>query len=409
MMEIDKPKNIWAKPWGFSESIAVVIGIIITGLSLEVAIGSFNFYLLSQPTNMVVAIVITIGCITLGLCSKKSHFARWFCSTQLSSAIIAALVLLSLIMGIIAQRVESNTLLGFDAMTSNWAFVLIYLMTLLSLGGVIVRRLTHFKIKDYSFYLNHIGLWLLLLVSALGYADMQRYIMYVEREETQWRVYDDKGEIIELPIAIKLNDFSMEVYAPKLAIIDRSSGEILPLGSPKFIQLDKKELPHDRINGWDISVKEYLHNAIRNSDSTYRSIPIAGSTPAAYIEATKDGVTKRGWICSGSRAQMYMTMPLDEEQRVVMTTPEPRIFCSQVDIYTQSGAKKSGAIEVNHPLSIDNWMIYQYGYDNEAGNLSSYSSFELVYDPYIRLIYLSIALLFAGSFCMLWSKKERRL
>ena len=148
----------------------------------------------------------------------------------MSVSLIVAMLLLTIIMGLTPQATHSHSFLGCDVMTSSWAFIIIYALTLLSLGILVVRRLKIFRLKDYGFYLNHIGLWLLLLCSGLGYADMERYIMHVREGETEWRVYDDHNNVKELPIAISLNDFDMDYYPPKLAIIDMENGEVLQIG-----------------------------------------------------------------------------------------------------------------------------------------------------------------------------------
>ncbi|MCC8173225.1 MAG: hypothetical protein LIO65_02175 [Odoribacter sp.] len=53
-------------------------------------------------------------------------------------------------------------------------------------------------------------------------------------------------------------------------------------------------------------------------------------------------------------------------------------------------------------------MLYQYGYDTEAGKLSTYSAIELVYDPWVNFVYIGIGLLALGSICMLWGGKKRK-
>ena len=104
----------------------------------------------------------------------------------------------------------------------------------------------------------------------------------------------------------------------------------------------------------------------------------------------------------------FMTLPLDSTTSMVMTVPEPRKFVSDVNIYTQSEKNKSAIIEVNKPLSVDNWTIYQYGYDNNAGRLSSYSSFELVYDPWLIPVYIGIIMIMLGSLIMVWTGKNKK-
>lgn len=409
-------RKIWQMPWGYPEGIIITCGIMVVGFLLQFAVGSFNFYLLTTPVNLWLGIIILVLSIA-SLWISKNRFMKWFTGAPFSVCLISALLILSLIMGLTPQTANpiaenSATVfsrLGFDNMTHSWAFVLIYFVTLLSLGCLIVRRLHRFRLKDYGFYLNHTGLWLVLFASGLGYADMERYIMYVREGEVEWRVYDDNNHVKELPIGIKLNDFDMEEYPPKLTVIDRRSGESLPINNPDYYQIDI-EAPEGHLNGWDIRVEEYIHQAVRSSDSTYREVPMPGATPAVKIRAVNSSGRKEisGWVCGGNQAQLYMTLPLDEKQCVVMTVPEPKRFMSDIEVYTSAGTIKKGILEVNHPLRIGNWTIYQYGYDDRAGKLSSYSGMELVYDPWIIPVYIGFVLIALGAIAMILKGKVHK-
>ncbi len=406
-MPQNKKRNIGQFPWRYPESVLVTGSFILAGFILQSVAGEFNFYLLAKPVNYFITGFMVLLCITLGLFCSKSKFISWFSGVEMSVSLISALLFLSLIMGFTPQTTHSHSLFGFDAMTSSWAFVIIYLLTLLSLGILTVRRLRHFQSRSLGFYFNHSGLWLLMLCSGLGYADMERYIMHVREGETEWRVYNDNNQMKELPVAITLHDFDMDYYPPKLAIIDLDNGDVLPTTNPDFFQIDPDML-QGKLNGWKIEVEEYIHQAVRNSDSTYQEVSMPGATPAIRVRATKDHIVRSGWICGGNQAQLFMTLPLDDKTSMVMTVAEPRKFISDVDIYTQSEKKISTQIEVNKPVSVDNWTIYQYGYDNKAGRLSSYSSFELVYDPWLIPVYIGIIMLMFGSIMMIWSGKGRK-
>jgi hypothetical protein len=87
--------------------------------------------------------------------------------------------------------------------------------------------------------------------------------------------------------------------------------------------------------------------------------------------------------------------------------PEPRRFASELTIVTADGRSKSGSTEVNHPLRFDGWMIYQYGYDREAGPGSTYSVFELVRDPWLGAVYAGFARIAVGAFSMIWKGRRR--
>ncbi|MEO4004981.1 cytochrome c biogenesis protein ResB [Flavobacterium sp. CAU 1735] len=407
-------RKIWQMPWGFPESITIVCGIVVVGSMLQLLLrGGFNFYLLAAPVNYYIGGGLILTCIGLSLL-KKNRFIKWFSGIPFSISLIMAFLLLSLIMGLTPQLTgeQTNTgtifsQLGFDQMTHSWAFVLIYLTMLLALGVLIAQRLQNFKWKDYTFHAYHIGIWLVLFSTGLGHADMERYIMHVPEGETEWRVYDASKNVKELPIAIQLNDFDMETYPPQLTIIDRHSGAPQPKAKPDFYSIDS-ENSSGMLNGWQLKLEKYIHQAIRNSDSTYREMPMPGATPAAHISMynPSTGVKHSGWVCGGNQAQLYMTLPLTEHLSVVMSQAEPKRFRSDVILYTPNGTPKKAIIEVNKPAQVNNWMVYQYGYNNQAGQLSKYSSMELVYDPWKTAVYIGFGLIALGTIAMIWNGKQ---
>ncbi len=402
-------RRVWQSPWGYPEAVAIVGGVLLIGLVLQIAIGSFDFFLLANPVNLLTGLVLFVLSIIIGFSARRSRFARWISGTSMSVTLILSMLVMSIIMGLTPQKgvgAQSDMALGFDVMTCNWSFVMLYTMTLLSLGAVIFRRFRNLRVKNTPFLLQHFGLWLVLAASGLGYADMERYIMYVSEGETQWRVYDADNEVRELPVAIKLLDFDMEVYPPKLAVINKESGAVQPEKKPEFFQIDE-HIPCGSIAGVEIEVEEYIHKAVRSADSTYRHVPMPGATPAAKVTAVRDSQSFEGWVCGGNQMQYYMTLPLDDTYSIVMTPAEPRKFTSTVEVYTESGEFVEAEIEVNKPLQVDSWKIYQYGYDNAAGSLSSYSSFELVYDAWLPPIYAGVFFMMLGSLHMIVSGRKR--
>lgn len=411
-MKEDKLK-MWQFPWRYRESISIVTGVIIIGLILQLLVGKFNFLLFASPVNLIIGGLILLFLVLFSLV-RNNPIYQWFSGVPFAVTLIGGLLTLGIIMGLIPQMLRLDphdnsviTRIGFKQVTSSWAFVLVYFLTLLSLGTLIVRRLLAFNIKDYAFYFNHIGLWILLFAAGLGAADMKRYVMHVREGEVEWRVYNDNGDVLELPIAIQLNDFVLEEYPPKLAIIDRSTGEPQPVSKPDYFQIDENR-PNGKLYNWNITIEEYIHDAIRKNDSTYHYMPMPGSSPAAKVKASLNGKISEGWVCGGSMAQLYMTLPLDSQYCIVMTQAEPKRFMSDIKVLTENDNEATTELEVNKPLKIGNWMIYQYGYDNQAGKASSYSSFELVYDPWIITVYIGIIMLATGSVCLLWSGNKKR-
>lgn len=403
----------WNAPWSYKESFAVVAGLIASGIMLQLSIGNFDYEIIRFPINIYLLLLtlITVAALTF---RHKSHLFQWLAGIPLSVANISGLLLYSIIMGLTIQapaNTDGQSALGFDAVTRSWPFVIVFYFTLLNLSCVTARRLLNFQWRDYAFYLNHLGLLVLLYSAGFGAADLRRYVMHVEEGATEWRVYNEKDDVLELPIAIKLNDFYMEEYIPKLAIIDRRTGNAIPKGNPQMWQIDTTRTSAN-IAGWDIHLEKYIHEAVRKSDSTYQQIPMPGSCPAALVkvENSAESFSQRGWICCGNFAQLYMTMQLNDTLSLVMTRPEPKLFRSDIEVYTPDEESYRAQLEVNKPLRVGHWMIYQYSYDADAGKASAYSSFELVYDPWMTWVYVGIFMFLAGSIFLLWegNKKARR-
>jgi hypothetical protein len=358
----------------FINELIIIIAIVIAGLALQIALGPFDYSIISFPVN-----VIVLAIMLLLLLVKPSGAVGRFGSAKVSVSLLAIITLMCLYMGIVAN----------NGVKTSWPFVLTYLLILVNIILVIGKRIRQFKWKDYGFYLNHIGLFIFLFSAGLGSADMQRYFMRVYEGKVEWRGENSKtGELTELPVAISLEDFSMDVYPPKITIIDKRSGETFPAGKPSL--MESFEGSSGNIGEWGVKV-----------DSIKERPRVA---PAAYIIAKNknNGGTLAGWISCGNYFQPFKTLDISDIYCFAMTLPEPKRFCSDVEVFTKDGFKTSGKIEVNNPLSVGSWKIYQYSYDTNMGKDSEYSVFELIRDPWLIPVYIGIFMVMAGAVTLFW-------
>ena len=79
----------------------------------------------------------------------------------------------------------------------------------------------------------------------------------------------------------------------------------------------------------------------------------------------------------------------------------PKRYASDITVYTEDGKTMQGTVEVNKPLKVNGWKIYQYGYDVRYGSESPYSVFQLVRDPWILWVYIGIFMMIAGALCLM--------
>ena len=118
------------------------------------------------------------------------------------------------------------------------------------------------------------------------------------------------------------------------------------------------------------------------------------------------------WRALTSQHQM-VEMPIAIElKEFIMETYDdgsPRRFASDITIIRNNALssdhspltpKMEATVEVNKPVEVDGWKIYQYGYDTQMGAMSEYSILELVSDPWLPLVYTGIYMMLAGAVCM---------
>jgi len=410
---------MWKKPWGYKEGFAISAGLFVVGLLLQFAIGRINLDVFAYPVNVIALAVFLAALAAMCWASKKVYFFHLLSSLPFALTSTASVVVLIIFMGL-APQLRSDVALpgiigrmGLMQMLSAWYFVLLFLWLLIILGMVIIRRMSCFRIKkDIPFALNHIGLFIALLSGILGSADLQRLKLTASVGQAEWRAFDSRRNIIELPLAIELNHFTIDEYPPKLMLADNETGKVLPAEKPVNILVDDN-FSSGKLLDWQISVENRMNNAARivaGDTVKYIEYPSIGATCALYVKAVnaKTRQEQEGWVSCGSFMFPYKALPLDEQMSLLMPEREPRRYASDVTIYTQSEKIINGIIEVNKPLKIEGWKIYQSSYDESKGKWSAVSIFELVRDPWLPLVYAGIWMMIIGTVCMFIFTPKRK-
>ena len=131
-----------------------------------------------------------------------------------------------------------------------------------------------------------------------------------------------------------------------------------------------------------------------------------------------------------TQEQQIVELPFAIElKKFIMETYDdgsPKRFASDIQILTKTGKatgrRVSGnqrslaegksneniqtTVEVNKPVEVDGWKIYQYGYDTQMGAMSQTSILELVSDPWLPLVYTGIYMMLGGAVCMFLKGKK---
>ena len=409
---------MWSKPWSYKEGLAIGAGLLIIGILLQMTVGAINWDLFACPVNVIVLLVYIVALIAMHLLRKRVYLFSWLSHYSAAVSALLWVVGMTVVMGLIRQAPSghapnaSTDLLGFSQMIASWPFVLLYFWMVTALGLTILRASFPFKWRRLSFLLNHIGLFVALIAATLGNADMQRLKMTTRMGNAEWRATDDKGQLIELPLAIELKDFTIDEYPPKLMLIDNETGRTLPEKSPVHVLLEEG-VTKGTLQDWQLTIEQSVPMAasVATEDTVkFTKFYSMGATYAVYLKAVnqKNQTTKEGWVSCGSFLFPYKAIRLDSLTSLVMPEREPQRFASEVKIYTQEGTITEGTIEVNRPMEIEGWKIYQLSYDETKGRWSDVSVFELVLDPWLPFVYAGIIMMMAGAVCLFVSAQKRK-
>jgi len=403
-MEKHKQHNLWDKPWGYVESFIIGMGLMLAGFAIEASSGSALTLSITFPNNL---IILLVYCALLFVAHKWfSHLQliRWLTKVPAAISSISLVTFMVMIMGIVPQTHSDNyliNLLGFNHITTNWAFILILFVFLSNLGLVTIKRFLQFKWSNLGFILNHLGLFIALTAGLLGSGDLQRLTIQTQENKPSWIALDENNNPVELSFAFVLNDFRLDEYPPKLALVNNESGE-LHFNEGKNLYLIEKG--SDYVFGdYDITVNDFLVTSGRIGER-YAFVNELGAPPSALVEVTdkRNDSLVSGWITCGSFSKPPQSLKINEQLSLVMTIPEAEKFSSDITILTKDEQQIKTTLEVNKPYKHEGWKIYQYSYDDTLGKWSNTSVLELVKDPWLPYIYIGIFMMIAGAIYMFW-------
>ncbi len=137
-----------------------------------------------------------------------------------------------------------------------------------------------------------------------------------------------------------------------------------------------------------------------------------GSTDKQTLDMTltEGGSETAGVREDGKSVETGLSVHLNDFIMETYPNGMPKRFASDVVVRDKSGADIPGVIDVNKPMKVDGWKMYQYDYDSEAGVESRISVLQLVKDPWLPFVFAGIFMMLAGAFVMMivGFKKEEK-
>ena len=404
--------------WKMKEGFVTGAGLILVGLALQYSVGPLDWSAFAFPIN---AICLVLYLAFLALIYALRHRVRLFSFFFTTEAAVPTLVyaaLLTVAMGLtrqVAPHERAIDPIGLTRMLSFWPFVLIYGRLTGIVGLIAIRQILHFRLRELPSLLSHLGVFIAIVAATLGSADMERVKLTASMDMPEWRATHEQG-FLELPLAIQLEKFTIDEYPPKLLIINSKTGKSIPAKNPEIVLVDK-HFREGKLLKWRIRVRQNLPLAapVVTSDTVkYVGWGSSGAVTALLVEAQPMegdravGKPLVGWVTCGSYLFPFQELKLTKDLSLVMARREPERYASRIHVYTRSQKNIVATVDVNKPVSVDVWRIYQLSYDESMGLWSETSTFELVKDPWLPAVYVGIFLLLAGAvLTFIFSQKRR--
>jgi hypothetical protein len=402
MQKNRKARRIWQFPWGYSESFMITTGLMLVGFMLEFFSAGNIVQLPAYPLNLIL-LAAFIGYLTLTQIYVKGPVMTWLSSVPAAIASMTVFTFLILLMGFIPQGEPQGFggKIGLHHIHTGKPYIITAVFMLTVLGYTIINRLRKkMSIRNFAFFLNHAGLFIIITAGSVGSSDMLRLSMPVKEGETSNIAFPDRQHQAKMPFSISLKSFTFEEYPPELMIYDANTGyPIIRKGSKfPFVVEGKK----GKLLDYDFEVKKFIAYSVPEGEG-YVYTEQFGSTHAALISIGKENIQTEGWISCGNFMFHPRYLSISEQHILGMAPPKTQRYVSVVSIERDGKTVTENAeIIVNKPLKEGQWKIYQSSYDGEMGRWSELSVFEVIRDPWLPVVYTGIFMMLLGSVYLLW-------
>jgi hypothetical protein len=393
--------GVWERPLGGLHAAWLVAGLIATGHALEWVTEGRGLGRVVWPASGLMLAACAAMSVAAAVAARRRAWVRWLGGIPMTLMVMAGMGILALVAGVVpggdGALPDWARRLGWHRAVSGWPFVLMYLLLLLNLGIATVKRpVLASGWRASAAPLCHAGLWIALAAGFFGAGDLQRVRIAVrERAAAESHAWDERGARVPLPFEVALRDFRLDAYPPVLAARQRTEVE-----RPRT--LESREGAAGTLMGHRVEVLEALAHA-REDGARFVSSPDPSDPPAARLRV--DG-GEPAWITCGAELTAVRMIPLGREAMLVMMSPRPRRFASDVTVRGADGTMREATIEVNRPLQVAGWMLYQLSYDETRGAGSEWSVLEAVRDPWFPVVRTGLFLVLAGAGVLLVSGRS---
>lgn len=156
---------MWNKPYTLKEGFAIAVGLLLTGLALQMMVGPLDWDIFAWPGNITVLFGLIVVLIVIYLMRKRFYFCSFLTTMQAAVPAMLLAVVLTIVMGLTKQVPSDKNPadpIGITKMLSFWPFVLEYVWMTVIVGEVTIHQLVEFKRRRIPSFVSHLGLFIVL-------------------------------------------------------------------------------------------------------------------------------------------------------------------------------------------------------------------------------------------------------
>jgi len=388
--------GFWEQPMGYAHAFITVVMAMTLGLAFHVWVG-YRLFEVLPPYWF--GLAGSVPLLTLAVAARRSpgnQFVRWMTGIPFAMVSTGAVGLFAVVGGVVPEQTLAEQF-GLASIWGSWPFLFAGYLMLLNLIGSCGRRCWPLTYTNAVYLLSHLGLGVTLIGGAMSSLALERHTMVLFKGIPAETMTDRHNHESQAPFEVILREFRMESFPPTAvyARVDESAKDgFIQVPGEQFLKVGVTE----QVGPTKVEVLEHYAYAAFDGQN-WREVAWKTAAPASKIRVTlANGVTKEGWISSGSPESNAAYLLLSETEAILMSTPRPKKFESTIEV---DGKKVD--IGVNEPAKIDGWDIYQFSYDDKMGAASQYSVIEVVRDKGLPVVYAGIFAMLIGSVLHLWN------
>lgn len=313
-----------------------------------------------------------------------SRFVDFLASRRLTAGLLVVTGLISAA-GSLLPSSSAATLFGSVFFTALGALLFANMLAGLAVG---FRRDT----EGFGIQLVRMGALAVLLGAFIGMYAGERGYAQIYEGDTTGAFTSPAGARINPGFSLRLDRFIVERYPAGAMELGISAGS--GAGMRLYpVSIGVEAGPED----FRVLPLRYVPDFLIATDGSITSRSSSPNNPALEVEVTAAGETERGWLFARfphfPPPGLRRTLRAGRVHFYDRRSEKVKTYKSEVTVIRGGSPAENGTIEVNRPLRLNGYRIYQAEYDPVG---FQWSGFELVRDPGLPIVYGGFILLAAG-------------